>query len=179
MHCFWLVNCISVGPIKANLKCLLTHSHTEMETDTGTRDIWFLNRILIKTSLSPSFPYIHIKANSQTQIHTLYKPFFSDSCQINQTTLKFGGTMVLPAGIWRTMLSASKSQRSHWEWLVSRAQGNNSTRRVLKPVLHAHKRTCMGLSHWATGSVSSLHRQKHIKHMGRDIRNLALIFGIL
>lgn len=73
-----------------------------------------------------------------------------------QPTLKLGGTMTLPAGIWSTMVSPSKSQRSHWEWLASRAQGNSSTSRVFRPDFQQESFTCMGLSHWARGSSTDL-----------------------
>lgn len=74
-------------------------------------------------------------------------------------TLKLGGTMTFPAGICSTMVSPSKSQRSHWEWLASRAQGSSSTSKVFRPDFQQDNFTCMGLSHWARGSSTDLWRK--------------------
>lgn len=75
---------------------------------------------------------------------------------LSHSTLKLGGTMTLPAGICSTMVSPSKSQRSHWESLASKAQGSSSTRSVFRPGFQQESFTCIGLSHCARGSSTDL-----------------------
>lgn len=77
------------------------------------------------------------------------------------STLKLGGTITFPAGICSTMVSPSKSQRSHWESLASRAQGSSSTSRVFRPGFQQDNFTCIGLSHWARGSSTDLWEGEH------------------
>lgn len=67
-------------------------------------------------------------------------------------TLKLGGIIILPAGTCRTIFSPSKSQRSHLDWLMSRAQGSSSISRVLTCGFQTDSFTRIGLSHWLSCS---------------------------
>lgn len=66
---------------------------------------------------------------------------------------KFGGIIVFPVGICRTILSPSNSQRSHLDWLISRAHGRSSISSVFTHGFHTDSFTRMGLSHWVSCSL--------------------------
>lgn len=68
------------------------------------------------------------------------------------STWKLGGIIILPAGTCRTIFSPSNSQRSHLDWLISRAQGSNSINKVLTYGFQADSFTRIGLSHWLSCS---------------------------
>lgn len=84
-------------------------------------------------------------------------------------TWKFGGIIVFPAGIWRTIFSPSKSQRSHLEWLISRAHGRSSIRRVFTHGFHTDSLTLIGLSHWVSCSLLI-----QVAYQRRDKRQLLI-----
>lgn len=68
------------------------------------------------------------------------------------STWKLGGIIILPAGTCRIIFSPSNSQRSHLDWLISRAQGSSSINKVLTYGFQADSFTRIGLSHWLSCS---------------------------
>lgn len=84
---------------------------------------------------------------------------------ISCITWKLGGIIILPAGTCRTIFSPSNSQRSHLDWLMSRAQGSSSISRVLTHGLQTDSFTRIGLSHWLSWSfLFQTHPRGSLKH---------------
>lgn len=76
-------------------------------------------------------------------------------CLLTQmaVTSKLGGIITFSVGTWSTIFSPSNSQRSHLDWLISKAQGRSSISRVLTHGFHTDSFTRIGLSHWESCSL--------------------------
>lgn len=85
---------------------------------------------------------------------------------LSHITWKLGGIIILPAGTCRTIFSPSNSQRSHLDWLISRAQGSSSISRVLTYGFQTDSFTRIGLSHWLSCSFlfQITHPSDSLKH---------------
>lgn len=96
-------------------------------------------------------------------------------------TWKLGGIIILPAGTCKTIFSPSNSQRSHLDWLISRAQGRSSINKVLTCGFQTDSFTCIGLSHWL--SCSFLYqipqRRESVKYNDFSIHEVCLRHTVL